>query len=134
VFAWFNVDLRGFDAILVQHTMKISRQKQKLVNFALKATFRRELGDLLRNQILFLVHHEGVSKWEPASKTPDNFRTFTSLRTFRQAIIRNPLPPFNMGMLQKQIVELYLETLLDSFLGYNKIKGRGKLSQNHFHY
>ena len=27
VFAWFNVDLRGFDPGLVQHTMKLARQK-----------------------------------------------------------------------------------------------------------
>jgi hypothetical protein len=40
VFAWFNVDLRGFDPGLVQHTMKPTRKKQRLVNSALKATFR----------------------------------------------------------------------------------------------
>jgi hypothetical protein len=39
VFAWFNVDLRGFDPGLVQRTMKIVRQKHKLVNSTLKATF-----------------------------------------------------------------------------------------------
>jgi hypothetical protein len=39
VFAWFNVDLHGFDPCLVQHTMKTARQKQRLVNSALKATF-----------------------------------------------------------------------------------------------
>jgi ribonuclease HI len=57
VFAWFNVDLRGFDTGLVQHTMKTSRQKQKLINSALKATFQRELGDFLRTEMFFSVHH-----------------------------------------------------------------------------
>jgi hypothetical protein len=126
VFSWFNVDLRGFDLGLVQRTMKTARQKHKLVNSALKATFRRELGDFLRTEMFFSAHHEGVSKWEPASKIPDNFRTCTSLRTFRQAIIRNPFPPLNMEMFQQQIVELYLEPLLDSFFGYNKIKVEGE--------
>jgi hypothetical protein len=76
--------------------------------------------------MIFLGHHEGVSKWEPSSKNPDNFRTCTSLRTFRQAIIRNYFPPLNMEMFQQQIIELYLGPLLDSFFGYNKIKVEGE--------
>jgi hypothetical protein len=127
VFAWFNVGLRGFDPGLVQHIMKTTRQKQRLVNSALEATFRRELRNSLRTEMFSFVHPEGVSNWEPASKTPDNFRTCISLRTFRQAIIRNPFPPLNMEMFQQQIVELYLEPLLDSFFGYNKIKVEGEI-------
>jgi hypothetical protein len=38
-FSWFNEDLRGFDLGLIQRTMKPARQKQGLVNSALKATF-----------------------------------------------------------------------------------------------
>jgi hypothetical protein len=76
--------------------------------------------------MFFSAHHDGVSRWEPASKIPDNFRTCTSLQTFRQAIIRNPFPPLNIEMFQQQIVELYLEPLLDSFFGYNKIKVEGE--------
>ena len=76
--------------------------------------------------MFFSVHHEGVSKRELASKTLDNFRTCTSLRTFRKAIIRNHFPPLNIEMFQQQIVELYLEPLLDSFFGCNKIKVEGE--------
>jgi hypothetical protein len=76
------------------------------------------------------VHPEGVSNWEPASKTPDNFRTCISLRTFRQAIIRNPFPPLNMRMFLQQVVELHLEPLLDSLFGYNKIKVEGENYHN----
>jgi hypothetical protein len=79
VFAWFNVDLHGFDPGVVQCTMKVARQKKKLVNSTLKTTFRRELGYFLRTEMFSFVHPEGVSNWEPASKTPDNFRTFISL-------------------------------------------------------
>jgi hypothetical protein len=84
IFAWFNVDLCGFDPGLVQHTMKPARQKQRLVNYALKATFRSESRNFSRTEMFFFVHPKWVSKWEPASKTIDNIRTCISLRTFRQ--------------------------------------------------
>jgi hypothetical protein len=71
------------------------------------------------------VHPEGVSNWEPASKTTDNFKTCISLLTFRQAIIGNPFPPLNMRMFLQQVVELHLELLLDYLFGYNKIKVEG---------
>jgi hypothetical protein len=106
VFSWFNVDLHGFDPCLVQHTMKTARQKQRLVNSALKATFRRELGDFLRTEMFFSVHHEGVSNSKPSLKTHYNFRTSIIIRTFRQAIIRNSFPPLNIEMFQQHIVDL----------------------------
>jgi hypothetical protein len=74
VFSWFNMDLRGFDPGLVQHTMKLARQKQGLVNSALKATKY-----FLKTEMLFFVHPEWVSNWEPASKTIDNIKTCLSL-------------------------------------------------------
>jgi hypothetical protein len=101
VFSWFNVGLRGFDPGLVQYIMKTNKQKQILVNSELEETFRRELRNSLRTEMFSFFHPEGVSNWEPASKTPDNFRTYTSLRTFRQAIIRNPFPPLNIEMFQQ---------------------------------
>jgi hypothetical protein len=96
VFSWSYEDLRGFDPGLIQHTMKPARQKQGLVNSALKATFQRELGNFLRSRIIFLVHPEWVPNWVPASKTTDHIRTCIHLRTFSQAIMRNPSPPLNM--------------------------------------
>jgi predicted N-acyltransferase len=39
VFAWFNAGLRGFDPGLVQHIMKKTRQKQRLVNLHWKKPF-----------------------------------------------------------------------------------------------
>jgi hypothetical protein len=98
VFAWFNEGLHGFDLGLGQHIMKTTRQKKILVNSTLEETFRRELRNSLRNEMFSFFHSEGVSNWEPTSKTPDNFRTCISLRTFRQGIIRNPFPPLNMRM------------------------------------
>jgi hypothetical protein len=47
------VDLRGFDPSLVRHTMKTARQKHRIVNSALKATFRRDLGDFFRTEMFF---------------------------------------------------------------------------------
>jgi hypothetical protein len=49
VFSWFNMDLCGFDPGLVQHTMKPARQKQGLVNSALKATFQRGVERFLKD-------------------------------------------------------------------------------------
>jgi hypothetical protein len=72
-----------------------------------------------------LVHPKWVSKWGPASKTIDNIRTCISLQTFRQAIMRNPIPPLNMKIFLQQVVELHLEPLLDSLFGYNKTKVKG---------
>jgi hypothetical protein len=125
VFVWFNEDICGFYPGLIQRTMKPARKKQGLVNFALKATLQRELRNFLRVGILFLVHPEWVSNWEPASRTTDNIRTYINLRTFRKVIMRNPFPPFNMIVLQ-EIVESQLGPLLDSLFGYKKIKVKGE--------
>jgi hypothetical protein len=49
VFDWPYEDIHGFDPSIIQHAipieegMKQARQKQRLINFALKATFQREL-------------------------------------------------------------------------------------------
>jgi len=101
VFAWFNEDLRGFDPYLVQHTMKPTRQKQRLVYFSLKETFRGELNIFLRTKMFFFIHPKWISNWKPASKTTNNIRTCVSLRTFRKAIIRNPFHPLSMEMFQQ---------------------------------
>jgi hypothetical protein len=120
------VDLHGFYPGLVQHIMKPARQKQRLVNFALKATFCRESRNFSRTEMFFLVHPKWVSKWEPASKTIDNIRTCISLRTFRQEIMRDPFPPLSMKIFLQQDVELHLEPLFDSLFGYNKTKVKGE--------
>jgi hypothetical protein len=78
--------------------MKPARQKQRLVNSALKETFQKEMRDFLRTEMFSLALPGWVSNWEPASKTTGNIRTCVSLRTFRQAIMRNPLLPLNMKM------------------------------------
>jgi hypothetical protein len=49
VFAWFNVDLRGFDPGLVQHTMKTTRQKQKLVELCTENNLSKGVGRFLKN-------------------------------------------------------------------------------------
>ena len=71
--------LRGFDPGLVQHIMKLARQKQELVNSALEAPFRRELRDFLKVGTFFSIHPEWVSNWESASRITDNIRTCISL-------------------------------------------------------
>jgi hypothetical protein len=96
VFAWFTIDLRGFDPGLVQNTIKPARQKQRLINSTLETTFREELKDFSRTEMMFLVHAEWVSNWEPTSKSIYNIRTCISLRTFKQEIIRNPLHSLSM--------------------------------------
>jgi hypothetical protein len=72
--------------------------------------------------MFFLVHPEWVSNWELASKNTDNIRTCVSLRTFRQASMRNPFPPLSMEMFLQQVVESQWEPLLDNLFGYSKIK------------
>jgi hypothetical protein len=110
-FSWCNMDLRGFDPGLVQHTMKPTRKKQRLVNSSLKASFCRESRNFSRTKMLFLVHPRWASKWEPASKTIDNIRTCIILQSFRQGIMRNPFPPLSMKMFLRHVVELHLEPL-----------------------
>jgi predicted N-acyltransferase len=66
VFSWFNAGLHGFDPGLVQHIMKTTKKKQRLVNYELEATFRRELRNSLRNEMFSFVHPKEVSNWEPA--------------------------------------------------------------------
>jgi hypothetical protein len=105
VFAWSYEDLRGFDLGLVHHIMKLARKKQELVNFALEAPFRRDFRDLLRAGTFFSIHPEWVLNWELALRITDNIRTCISLRTFMQAIMRNPFPPLNMEMFLQQVVE-----------------------------
>jgi hypothetical protein len=56
VFSWFYEDLRGFDPGLVQHIMKLTRQKQELVNSTLEAPFQRDLRCFLRVGIFFSSH------------------------------------------------------------------------------
>ena len=126
VFSWFNVVLHGFDPCLVQHVMKPARQKQRLVNSALKVTFCRDSRNFSRTEMFFLVHPKWVSKWELALNIIDNIRTCISLQTFRQAIMRNPFPPLSMKRFLQQVVELHLEPLLDNLFGYNKTKVKGE--------
>jgi hypothetical protein len=92
VFSWFYEDLRGLDLGLVQHIMKLARKKKELVNSALEAPFQTDLRDFLRTGMFFSAHPEWVSIWKSTLRTIDNIRTRISLRTFRQAIIRNPFP------------------------------------------
>jgi hypothetical protein len=82
VFSWSYEDLRGFDPGLVQHTMKSARQKQGLVNSALKAPFQKELENFLKVGIIFSVHPEWVFNWVAASKTTYHIRTCIHLCTF----------------------------------------------------
>jgi hypothetical protein len=105
--------------------MKLARKKQELVNSALEAPFRRELRDFLRAGMFLSIHPEWVSNWETSSRTSDNIRTCVSLRTLRQAIMINPFPPLNMGICLQQVVESQLGPLLDSLLGYKRIKVKG---------
>jgi hypothetical protein len=107
--------------------MKPIMQEQRSINSSFKATFQRELGKFLRAGIIFSVHPEWVSNWEPASRTTENIRTCINLRTFRQAIMRNPFPPLSMEMVLQQVVESQLRPLLDSLLGCKKIKVKGQM-------
>jgi hypothetical protein len=71
--------LSGFDIGLVQHIMKLARQKQGLVKSTLEAPFRRELRDFLRDGMFSSVHPKLVSIWESALRTTDNIKTSISL-------------------------------------------------------
>jgi ribonuclease HI len=134
-FSWSYEDLRGFDPGLIQQIMKLARQKQEFVNSAPKTPFQRDLRDFLRDGMFFSAHPEWVSIWKLVPGTTGNIRTCISLRTFRQAIMRNPFSPLNIEMFLQWVVESQLRSLLDSLFGYDKIKvKRGKCSQNHFHY
>jgi hypothetical protein len=55
VFSWSYEDLCGFDPGLVQHIIKLVGKNQELVDFSLKAPFRRELRYFLRAGMFFLV-------------------------------------------------------------------------------
>jgi hypothetical protein len=125
VFSWSYEDLCGFDPSLIQHTMKPPRQKQGLVNSALKAPFQKELENFLKVGIIFSVHLAWVSNWVPPSKTIDHIRTCIHLRTFSRDIMRNHSPPLNIRIILQHVVELQLKPLLDEILGYNKIKVKG---------
>jgi hypothetical protein len=106
--------------------MKPVMQEQRSINSAFKATFQRELENFLRAGIIFSVHPEWVSNWVPSSKTTDHIRTCINFHTFSQAVMRTPFPPLNMGIILQQVVELQLRPLLDSFLGFRKIKVKGE--------
>jgi ribonuclease HI len=126
VFFWFYEDIRGLDPGLVQHIMKLARKKQELVSSALEAPFRTDLRDFLRTGMFFSAHPEWVSIWKSALRTTDNIITRISLLKFRQEIIRNPFPLLNMEIFLQQVVEPQLRSLLDSLLGYKKIKVKGE--------
>jgi hypothetical protein len=135
VFSWSYRDLRGFDLGLIHNSipikegMKSSRKEQRPINSAFKETFRKELENFLRVGIIFLVYPEWVSNWIPVSQTTDHITTCINFHTFRMAIMRNPFPPLNMGMVLQQVIESQLRPLLDNFFVYNKTKGKGEDSQ-----
>jgi hypothetical protein len=105
--------------------MKPIMQEQRSINSALKATFQRELEKLLGAGIIFSVHPEWVSNWEPASRTTENIRNCINLQTLRQAIMRNPFPSLSMETVLQQVVESQLRPFLDSLLDCKKIKVKG---------
>jgi hypothetical protein len=39
--------------------------------------------------------------------------------------MKNPFPPLNMEMILQQVVRSQMSPLLDNFLGYSQIKGKG---------
>jgi hypothetical protein len=82
--------------------------------------------DFLRAGMFFSSHPEWVSILGSASRTTDNIITCISLRTFRQAIMRNLLPPLNMEMFLQQVVESHSRPLLDRLFGYKRIKVKGE--------
>jgi hypothetical protein len=53
VFAWYYEDLHGFDLGLIQHIMKLARQKQEFFHSTPEAPFRRDLRDFLRAGMFF---------------------------------------------------------------------------------
>jgi len=63
VFSWYYEDLRVFDpgithhAIPIKEGIKLVRKKQRLINPALEATIRKELGKLLKTGIIFPVKY-----------------------------------------------------------------------------
>jgi hypothetical protein len=131
-FAWSYEDLRGFDPGLIQHVipikegMKPVRQKQIPINSTFKVTIQRELENFLKAGIIFLVKYlEWVSKSVPILKATDHIRTCINFCTFNQAIMKNPFPPPNMEMILQQVVMSQTRPSLDSFFGYNQIKGKG---------
>jgi ribonuclease HI len=71
VFSWSYEDLRGFDPSLIQHIMKLARQKQEFVNSAPEAPFRRDLRDFLRDGMFFSAHPEWVSIWKSTPGTTE---------------------------------------------------------------
>jgi hypothetical protein len=95
-------DLSGFNPVSLQNVISIKEcmkpilQEQRSINSSLNTTFQRELENFLGVGIIFSVHLEWVSNWEPTSRTTKNIRTYINLRTFRQAIMRNPFPSLNM--------------------------------------
>jgi hypothetical protein len=125
VFSWYYEDLHGFDPTLVQHIMKLARQKQEFVNSTPEEPFRRDLRDFLRAGIFFPAHPEWVSILKSALGTTDNIRTCISLQTFRQAIMRNPFLTLNMEMFLQHVIESQLRPLLESLFGYKRIKIKG---------
>jgi len=80
--------------------------------------------------MFFSDHPEWVSNWASSSKTIDNIRTYISLLSFKQAIMRNPFPPLNMEIFLQQVEESQLGPLLDSLFGYKKIKVKGTYIHN----
>jgi hypothetical protein len=106
--------------------MKLTRKKQGLDNSTPEAPFRMDLRFFLRAGMFFSAQSEWVSIWKSALGTTDNIRTCISLRTFKQAILRNPFSPPNMEIFLQQVVESQLRPFLDSLFGYNRIKVEGE--------
>jgi len=101
-------------------------KEQGSINSAFNATLQKELEEFVRVGMIFPDHPEWVSNWEISSRTTDNIRTRTKIRTFRQSIMRNPCPPLSMEMVLQQFVESQLRPLLDSLFGCKKIKVKGE--------
>jgi hypothetical protein len=74
VFAWPYKNLRGFDPVFLQNVISIKEcmkpimKEQRSINSNFKETFQRELEKFLRDGIIFSVHPECVSNWEPTSR------------------------------------------------------------------
>ena len=66
IFAWSYEDLHGFDPNINQHAIPIKegekpvRQRQRPINPSIEATIRKEVKNLLKDQIIFPIKY---SKW-----------------------------------------------------------------------
>ena len=129
VFAWSYEDMPGIDTDIVQHciitdpTMKPVKQKLRRMKLEWTLKIKEEVEKQYNEGFLRVVNYlEWLANVVPVPKKDGKVRMCVDFRDLNKAIPKDDFPLPYIDKLVDNTVGHALQSFMDGFLGYNKIK------------